>query len=78
MIGTVCASLCRKNVRTLCATSQLPPSLGELSASRWLELPLGLLLGLKVNDVGTQLWSLCTPCPAPGPAPDKAAHSKTS
>ena len=59
-------------------TSQLPPSLGELSASRWLELPLGLLLGLKVNDVGTQLWSLCTPCPAPGPAPDKAAHSKTS
>jgi hypothetical protein len=44
-------------------TSRLPPSLGELVAPRWLELPIGLILGLKVNDLGNKLWTMCTPCP---------------
>ena len=47
----------------LLPTSRLPPSLGELGAPRWLELPIGLILGLKVNDLGNKLWTLCTPCP---------------
>ncbi len=44
-------------------TSWLPPTPGELGASRWLELPVGLVLGIKVNDLGNKLWTLCTPCP---------------
>jgi len=47
----------------LLPTSRLPPSLGELVAPRWLELPIGLILGLKVNDLGNKLWTMCTPCP---------------
>ena len=40
-----------------------PPTLPELGASRWLELPLGLALSLRVNDLGHRLWALCTPHP---------------
>jgi len=44
-------------------TSYLPPSLVDTGATRWLELPLGLLLGLKFNDIGSKMWTVCSPVP---------------
>ena len=42
-------------------TDYLPPTLGELGASKWIEVPVGLVLALKFNDLGSRLWSLFTP-----------------
>jgi len=39
----------------------LPPSVGQLASSRWIEVPLGLALALKFNEIGGQVAASCTP-----------------
>lgn len=39
----------------------LPPSLGQLASSRWVEVPLGFALALKFNEVGGRILAGCTP-----------------
>ncbi|KAL1499690.1 hypothetical protein AB1Y20_012958 [Prymnesium parvum] len=39
----------------------LPPSLGSLASSRCVELPLGLALAVKFNEVGARVLASCTP-----------------
>jgi len=45
----------------LLPTASLPPTLGDMLTNRWIELPLGVALILKFNDLGTRMWSLCAP-----------------
>lgn len=41
--------------------ASMPPTLAELDATRWIELPMGLVLSLTFNDLGSKLWWLCAP-----------------
>ena len=50
----------------LLPTSHLPPTLSELGSSRWIELPVGLCLALKFNDLGGRLWSYVAPAAVTG------------
>ena len=45
-------------------SSYFPPALVNLPGSRWVELPIGLLMALKINELGPELWSICSPTPA--------------
>lgn len=47
----------------LSPTTHLPPALADVSVSRWLEAPLGLLFLLQLTqvDFGTKLWVLLSP-----------------
>jgi len=40
------------------------PTLAELGASRWIEMPLGIALCFKFHDFGAKLWAYCSPVAA--------------
>ena len=44
-------------------TTHLPPAVADVSVSRWVEVPLGLLLLMQLAqvDFGTKLWVLLSP-----------------
>jgi len=41
----------------------LPPTIGTIASSRWVEVPLGLALALKFNELGSRLGAFCGPVP---------------
>lgn len=43
----------------------LPPTLPQLDALCWLEIPAGIALAFKLHELGGTVQALCTPLPAP-------------
>jgi len=41
--------------------ASLPPTVGTLASTRWVEVPVGLMLAFKFNEIGSSLLALCSP-----------------